>query len=364
MISKKTVFVVGAGASCELDLPAGEGLKGYIDGCLRLGEGSLIGKFADPSVQGAIKELCDSVPEARSGGMFDSLVSHAGIMSHALTFALSIDNYLDAQRDQSLIKTLGKIGIAKAILDAERGSKLTKHTTAIHRLDPNFRESRNPKRASKVPQTWHLKLLQLLTAGKPQSQIEDVFDDVGFIIFNYDRCLEYFMQWGLSAYYNVTDEVAKRALSKLHIIHPYGQVGYLPWQDGRPKVAFGSTGEDKLLTVSEGIQTFTESVESGLAGQVKEMVQNAETLVFMGFGFLPQNVELLTVKETAKARRVFFTSYGISDTDVPLIVEDLAEMLKKPEQSTQISKNTGFKAFPERGSCSDLMRNNWLRLTR
>ncbi len=365
MISKKTVFVIGAGASCELELPAGEGLKSYISSSLKLGVNEKLGRFDDAAVQQAIEELCDITPQKKADDRFDSLVSNAGIMANALPFALSIDNYLDAQRDHSLIKTLGKIGIAKSILDAERGSKLVKKRTGLDLLDRKTKVDGNPSRSKVVPDTWHLKLLQLLTAGRAQADIENVFDDVGFIVFNYDRCLEYFVSWALSAYYNVHDAVVKRALSKLEILHPYGQVGYLPWQDKSPKVAFGSSGAEKLLSISEGIQTFTEAVESGLASQVKDMVQSAETLVFMGFGFLPQNVELLTVKEPAKASRVFFTSYGISDTDVPLIIDDLSVMLKKPEQSSMVvNKNKGFKAFPERGSCNDLMRNNWLRLTR
>jgi hypothetical protein len=59
------------------------------------------------------------------------------------------------------------------------------------------------------------------------------------------------------------------------------------------------------------------------------------------------------------------TTIGISDSDVPIVEEEMRSLLNKPRQVTNIGLlEDQIDLYVERGTCADLMRNHWLRLTR
>lgn len=358
MLSRRTVFVVGAGASRELNLPIGEGLKGWIAEALRI-DRSPTGTFANKNVEGAVMSYVGDEEFANKQHVYDQFAEAAGIITKALPFALSIDQYLDSQRDNPIIVKLGKIGIAASILKAERESWLgkSKSTGRLQDIGRGF-----PADGGK---TWHLKLVQLLTAGRPKADLGNVFEDVAFIVFNYDRCLEQYLSLALGRYYGEGSPVIKRALESLTILHPYGQVGQMQWQEG-VAVPFGGQAEGMLRQVADGILTFTESAQEGVTADVKALVQSAETMVFMGFGFLPQNVQLLTANQRSTASRVFYTTMGISKSDTDFVESDLEVILQKEASSPvfAINPHERFDKFQEPETCWDLMNNNWMRLTR
>lgn len=374
MLSRRTVFVVGAGASCELGLPSGDGLKDKIVAALSIEDDGYGGRrFKDASVQTAALEMTSLEGRTRDE-VRESLFDAAAIIADALPYALSIDNFLDAQREDSDIVAMGKIGIARAILKAERESKLgpakTQRKLRLQELDTNIHKP--------VIDSWHLRLIQLLTAGKPVGEMPAIFDDAAFIVFNYDRCIEHYLAGALQRYYHVDEDAVRATMRGIKIVHPYGKVGALPWQEDQKRVPFGGSASQSLLEVADSLRTFTESVESGVANDVKSTMRDAQTLVFMGFGFLPQNVDLLTVRDSqSNAERVFFTTKGISDSDVSIVEDEISNILGKKEASSisptishgrfggiEYEEDVSWEKFVERGACVDLMNNNWLRLTR
>jgi hypothetical protein len=359
MLSRRTVFVVGAGASRELELPIGEGLKSWIAQAIRIAPNNAVSSFSDRHVEAAVRSYVGEEEPANRRAAYDKFVEAATVITKALPFALSIDQYLDSQRGDPTIVRLGKIGIAASILRAERESTLNKkpNTGRLQDIGRGF-----PQDAGK---TWHLKLVQLLTAGRPKDDMANVFDDVAFVVFNYDRCLEHYFSLALSRYYGEESAVTHLALRSLQILHPYGQVGAMPWQDDIT-VPFGGQPDGLLRRVADEILTFTESARAGVTEQVKQLVASAETLVFMGFGFLPQNVELLTARNRSNARRVFYTTKGISAGDTEFVNDDLETIVNKPAVTGlfEIDPIDAFERYQETETCWDLMNNNWMRLTR
>lgn len=368
MLSRRTVFVVGAGASAELDLPIGEGLKSWIADALALDPNSRDGIFKDKHVETAVRSYVMEEEPSQRERTYKAFEEAATVITKALPFALSIDQYLDSQRANPTIVRLGKIGIASSILKAEGNSSIGKVQSRTGRLQDLGK--RFPQQAGK---TWHLKLVQLLTAGRAKEDLHHVFDSVAFIVFNYDRCLEHYLTLALSRYYGEDTGSIRQALASLKIVHPYGQVGGLTWQGG-VTVPFGGEAEGHLRSVADDILTFTESANSGVTSEVKGLIEGAETLVFMGFGYLPQNVELLTGRQRSNAKRVFYTTKGVSKNDSDFVDDDLERILRK-EAQTGMMRPTGlgfedvddedaFEKFEEPGTCNDLMNNNWMRLTR
>jgi len=89
-------------------------------------------------------------------------------------------------------------------------------------------------------------------------------------------------------------KVPRCARSSLVIYHPYGQVGFMPWDDGNPKVNFGGTDYGDIVGLSGQIRTFNEQMEDKVQlDEIRQRVADAKRIVFLGFHFHNQNMELL-----------------------------------------------------------------------
>ena len=86
-----------------------------------------------------------------------------------------------------------------AALIGERTSSTPFEFQPCHRATPA--ELSRPKRRlpgmkfrhEELTSTWYLRFFQLLYEDVVKSQIEQLFDNVSFIVFNYDRCVEFFL---------------------------------------------------------------------------------------------------------------------------------------------------------------------------
>ena len=123
MTKTKTLFVVGAGASKEVGLPIGSGLTGEIAKHLDI-------KFKDFNdqisgsrpVAGALRAHVKKNGESRDINPF--LTASCWRIRDAMPQAASIDTFVDSHRGNAEIELCSKLGIAAAILEAERDSKL------------------------------------------------------------------------------------------------------------------------------------------------------------------------------------------------------------------------------------------------
>jgi len=229
--------------------------------------------------------------------------------------SISIDNYLDAHQGDAELELCGKLAIVKSILDAEGGS----HLKQVERHDERF----DPKR---LDDTWYLKFLRLLTEGVRRADVGSIFDNVSIIVFNYDRCVERYLLQALRGYYDLSDDEAVKVVAGLRIYHPYGQVGPLPWQE-RNGVPYGAEGAD-ILSIARGIKTFTEGQDDeGVMTPILQVMSGAETVVFLGFAYHQQNLDLIT-PPTSIASRVFGTAHGISNSDQKAVTASLKQMLE------------------------------------
>ena len=113
------------------------------------------------------------------------------------------------------------------------------------------------------------------------------------------------------------------------IYHPYGTVGHLPWQQSDGAIAFGNDelGSHKLVELTAQIKTFTEGVHtSGDIAKIKQKVQDADLLIFLGFAFHRINLDLLRPEfpgdgplPARLGTSVFATALGVSDSDCNVI---------------------------------------------
>ncbi len=303
MFSNRTVFVVGAGASHEVGLPVGERLKGIIADKLDLdvqrGRGCVSG---DKNIFSTLINLRD---ENGLTPNIDPYLWAGRDVAKAMPSALSIDNYLHTHSEDARIVLMGKLGIAASILEAEHNSKIYLDPDADGPLD--FREIKDD--------SWHNTFCKMAHANVALRDIDTIFDNVSIITFNYDRCIEHYVANSLANYLRMSLEEAQQLTQQLEIIHPYGQVGRLPWQnpiDGG--CAYGQTANwNLLLTAAKQLRTFTERVEQEtVLDTMRDRLTRAQCVVFLGFSYGDMNMELMTMDNGGLRRRVFGTSIGMS----------------------------------------------------
>src|SRR4051794_53400 len=99
MFKRKTLFVVGAGASKEADLPVGVVLAQTISKMLALGSHTVESHVGDALLQ----QLYDKYPLSNRG-----YHQAAERISEGVGFANSIDDFLDRHNDDLLIQRVGK----------------------------------------------------------------------------------------------------------------------------------------------------------------------------------------------------------------------------------------------------------------
>lgn len=216
----------------------------------------------------------------------------------------------------------GKLAIVQSILKAERRSALY--------VDP----IRNDDLDLSMPQlqeAWYVPLMRAITESAAKDNFDELFSNLTFVIFNYDRCVEVFLYRALRRYYGVSANAASSLLNKVNFLHPYGVVGKLTWQTGDGlKIGYGAEVNSRdLLELSSGIRTFSERVDAGeFLDLMRSEMALADTIVYLGFSYHPQNMELLSVDGAGRARRVFGSAYGISESDKNVIKKSIVKSLK------------------------------------
>ncbi|MFT3807558.1 hypothetical protein [Arenimonas sp.] len=331
MFKSRTLFVVGAGASAELGLPVGAGLKSQIADKLNF---SFQHGYELTGGDWRVYEALRSLAQEKSQN--SNIYVQAGRRIHTgMQIAPSIDTFLDAHKEDGHVVACGKLGIASAILEAESNSKLFK----------DYRYGDKPE-MERAEGTWLPALASRMVEGVGKGDLESIFNNLSFVCFNYDRCIELYLYHALQDYYGISNSQAAELMKKLPIRHPYGVVGRLPWQEGEGiQVPFGSTLEGTgLLQVSERIKTFTERIDEGdQLESMKMLVQKAQTVVFLGFSFQAQNMDLLSVTDKSSADRVFSTAYGFSNSDCAVISSEVRRALMKHDGELSVELRNTLK---------------------
>ena len=107
--------------------------------------------------------------------------------------------------------------------------------------------------------------------------------------------MEHILYHALQSKYGISDGHAADVLAKLTIIHPYGSVGKLAWQFDESPIRYGEKATPNgLVALTDEIKTFTERVEDQESiDEMKDLVFQAKNIVFLGFAFHSQNIQLM-----------------------------------------------------------------------
>lgn len=322
MFRKKTVIVVGAGASAEVGLPIGNELRIRIAKILDF-ENDWAGYVnrGDEVVFFALKNISTQARGLSFKEDLNSYLLAASKIRGAMPQAISIDNFIDAHQGDTKLEKCGKLAIVRSILDAEQNSRLyINEGEGVRRL--NF---------ASIEHTWYNAFLQLLTENCRVEDIAPRLDSIIFVIFNYDRCVEHFLYHALQNYYSITADVAAELVGRVRFYHPYGTVGSLPWVGAGDPIDYGgSPSPEKLVTLADQIKTFTEGTsKTSEITAIHDAMREAEIVLFLGFAFHRLNLGLITASDGKHLHRdtqYFGTAFGMSDWNVNVLQRELMEI--------------------------------------
>lgn len=337
-MSKNTVFIIGAGASSEVNLPFGDELKNEITQLLDMRYDDFGTKLehGDYPITQALRYFV----QKQNSKIVDinPYLEKAWFIRDALPLAISIDNFIDAHRDDDKIALCCKLAIVRSILQAEKNSLLYFDE---QKLNPNID-------FDSLTETWYTPFFQLLTENCDKNELKDRFKSITLIIFNYDRCIEHFMFNALKKYYDISEEKAAEIVNYLNIFHPYGSVGTLKWSDQKNYTKFGADlNAQQLFDISQKIKTFVEGTDpdSSEILKIREHMSIAERLVFLGFAFHKLNMQLIKPENEKELIKIepdcYATTYNISESDKRVISSQISFIYNKIMKSKMVNKKCG-----------------------
>jgi len=321
MFQSSTVFVLGAGASKEVGLPVGSELAQTISKKLNI-------RYDGPSpLPGGDMRLY----QIMKGKIGNDAQKTGWIIRDGVLLANSIDDFLDRHAANPNVVLYGKAAIVASILEAERRSRI-------------FTSNAQPRSESffaDVSKTWYSRLLKVLGPGVPVEKVDTLFNNVAFIDFNYDRCLPQFLVEAIQPLYGLDRPRAQQIVATARILHPYGSLGALPIQGTAGGVPFGDPDETAdPYEMAQRIRLYTEQVKDhDKIDEIKQTVAQADRLVFLGFGYHQQNLNLIAPTGTKATREILGTAFGISADDIA-VLQDALRIFIKP-MAPRLSARTG-----------------------
>ncbi len=319
------VIVAGAGASKEAGFPTGYELKDRIATALKTRLEGIYQQMICENhlIEKALSQICQKQADLQQPNI-NSYHSACTSITNAMPLAPSIDNFIDAHRLDPKITICGKLGIAYCILSAESESIMRVNNQNINNTI-NFQE---------LEETWYNSLFHLIVDGCQLEDIPNRLSRIAIITFNYDRCIEHYLHHSLRRYYpQIEPEQATKWLESLKIYHPYGYLGSLPWTNQNfDTVSFGEIpNTDQLISIASRLKTFTEGTDDKHSDiiEIRSTIRSAERVVFLGFAFGEQNLELLyggNKPTTALNTPVYATAHGLSENNIQVIKNKLHDI--------------------------------------
>ena len=353
MFKPNTVFVVGAGASKEFGLPLGSGLAASIVHNLtvttdRAGYGA---HYVDRRTEDLLRHRYKGQPEGLDGAFEAGALIQKGILH-----AQSIDAFIDMHADKPGVATVGKLQIALEILRAEKNSELAvDRSNTLNRIEVG---------SDVVAGSWLRVFTEILLEKAKATDTSSIGRGVTIVCFNYDRCIEHYLIEAIEATLGLTYQEAHTIVYGMNIIHPYGSLGRLPSsRGGRDGIDFGADpdhGTD-IWQIADGLSTFTEEMgDQDQVTKIRWAIGQAHMLVFLGFGFQIQNVQLLSPDAASAGARIsvgISTGIGIHDVAKREVRGRIRSVL------TGATYDEAREAIMLDVGCGDLMRYNRLTLS-
>ncbi len=265
MISEKTVFVLGAGASKTYNFPLGKELvKQIVYLCRNINRNHEKEKeilYNHNYTEGQILEFGNALDASRSD---------------------SIDEFLIRGRSEFL--EFGKVILIIYINSREFINYI---------LNSQFQDE------NKV-EDWYSYLWNVMVRGSDFKDIES--NNIKFVTFNYDRSLEYFLYYAIKNRFNPGEEEIIKLLKKFEVFHVNGVIGPCKWEEEKFSLDYKFEPEviDKhLISLVHSFKLIYEHTPDEI-DQIKNHIKSLfhkSNICVLGYGFHEYNNNFIFDKE-------------------------------------------------------------------
>ena len=278
MIKTKTLFILGAGASKPFGYPTGDELRHQI----------LFSVAHDDGIVKAYNTENDPMVESmhrKSFNEFKQQFERSG--------DYSIDSFLEHRPE---FMDIGKIFIAKVLISYEQDNSLRK-----------------------AKDNWYMYLLDRIKA--PFGELCN--NNISFITFNYDRSLEYFLFEAIKSKSGRGASECAEKMKHFPIVHLYGQLDPLPWQEADGK-EYSSDNNilDRLIAAPKNIKLMNNERDvekSEYFQKAYRLIEDAKRIFFLGFSFDETNLGRLRLMPMKNSKQIFATVRGVDPTKLKWI---------------------------------------------
>jgi hypothetical protein len=385
VFNRKTVFILGAGASWHYGYPTGEGLVRKVtemaDKLAQLFKDCAL-KMTRPYPhfvhQGEVDEASDSAIRAP----WNRAQERCEDLARRLRAAdpLVIDYFLGHNR---ALQDVGKFLISWVIISSEA-------QFLVRQVNENHRErlERSPRFADRQGATgfngeylndrWCRFVLHKLASGCETS--EKLLDNkINFVTFNYDVSLEHAIYTGLKAMDTFNEQTIEAFMKNNRVIHCYGKIREQVLPPSRPMAFIDFFGTPSTAVQSDEGRRDLEVKRKRLLDEVYEasknlkvidpatkadeeenlkiargIIEKAEIVYILGYGFDENNSERLKLMnglDQQKKQTIMFTNYGDSNRvnkkasrlltgDFRTFVPPNEPLRRKPGHRNYIEKST------------------------
>jgi hypothetical protein len=290
----KTLFIVGAGAGYDYNMPTGEDLLTEIASLLERSN-SFKGNFGFGN-QGVFDNALQNIFNVR-GKDYQALHSAVVRIHRGLVFSRSIDTLLTDSDDEDM-NCAGKIAISMVLSAREKKAAFFRFVSQeVRPISPKSRELVHGTQIT-IRDTWMPSFFRELRAGLTRKQFKTLLSQTTVITFNYDRLLEHFLDVAIHQYDGIPLVEAAALRRRLRIIHPYGVLAPVFEHDAvldvqNKTVRLDRHDQSSIAKAPSLIKTYDETIASDLDDDIKTLVQTTPRIIFLGFGYHPQNMRLL-----------------------------------------------------------------------
>ena len=296
MIDTPTLFILGAGASKPYGCPTGDELRADI-----------------------IDNFAADFDDLDGGKSTDHKVM---AREHIESFTKNFDNSSLKSIDQYLAinpkydQYIGKIAIALSILKHENKSCFN-------------------EKIFDAKEDWYKYLYNRMADNCKNPDDHKYFFDnkVAFITFNYDRSLEYYIYNSFFHSFNQERNNIRNNIKSyvpFTIIHVYGSVGPLSLPDWYNSSPDYRRKYDYFIMVqkrSEGIKVIgDERNGESFNDQIKKLFQDYKRIFFLGFGYAPENLDILDLPNNIDPQcAIYGSAKGMTEKEIITVKRNLLD---------------------------------------
>ncbi len=335
------VFIIGAGCSVPYGFPTGAMLmqklkkfdygtkfprKNYSDGDIFLVD-LYQEHFGYSSTDNKIEYQSDYamvLPYPEHEKLYNQLMD-----AIVLPFSRSVRNSMMVSTDEFLKNRLGQ----KQNEQADFGKRLIAYEIL---------------KAEQASRLWNIDWIQhLLSRIDQQSNWEEILKQTVFLTFNYDRVLEYCIFLYLTSDKQYADADAHAFIKEMQIHHVNGFIGSLE------EIPFGAVENGKYQEIAKRMETVWEKRQNRDESEKEKyqgFLKNAERVYFMGFSYIPDNLESIGIPRGAEIIRnakVYATAMGLSSQNRLWILSylDLMDFEKRNEPEPMPEIEVQYQPF-------------------